>query len=301
MIWRLLQIFLGELKVSLETEVVSAENVFSFGDDPWTDEPASKFENFPAELRRMRSWVLWKLESRPGSPKPTKVPYSAAGFHASSTDPKTWSSFDDAERALNSGKFSGVGCMIVPPFIGIDFDNVRNPETGAVLPWAEAWIAKFSSYAELSPSGRGYHIWVKSDWRGNAKTNAIEIYSSSRYFTCTGDKVEGTPSTVNSVSVETLESLRAFAESQRTACGPRGALGTVCDKSESGKDDALIRELLCKLQTRDADKLESGFRERFAERYSARNRAKGLRSWDGKRVNYVRYSVERFLKRTAVQ
>jgi primase-polymerase (primpol)-like protein len=53
----------------------------------------------PAELRAL-PWVLWRAEPRAGD-KPAKVPYRIAepSRRASSTDPATWGSFEDAVEA----------------------------------------------------------------------------------------------------------------------------------------------------------------------------------------------------------
>lgn len=58
----------------------------------------------PPELRERRQWLVWRLETRDG--KPTKVPYSATGAAGSTTDPATWSSFEQAAAAEG---FSGIG------------------------------------------------------------------------------------------------------------------------------------------------------------------------------------------------
>lgn len=44
------------------------------------------------------------------------------------------------------------------PFVGIDLDHCRDPETGKIKPWALEIVAKLNSYSEVSPSGTGLHI-----------------------------------------------------------------------------------------------------------------------------------------------
>jgi len=48
----------------------------------------------PDDLAERDQWVLWRYESRYG--RPTKVPYQASGKPADSTNPGTWTMFEDA-------------------------------------------------------------------------------------------------------------------------------------------------------------------------------------------------------------
>ena len=47
----------------------------------------------PDDLVEVDQWVLWRHESR------TKIPYTTAGRRASSTDPATWCSYEEARAA----------------------------------------------------------------------------------------------------------------------------------------------------------------------------------------------------------
>ena len=47
----------------------------------------------PDSLAELDQWTVWKYEQHDDG-KPTKVPYQINGNRASSTDPKTWCSFD---------------------------------------------------------------------------------------------------------------------------------------------------------------------------------------------------------------
>ena len=56
-------------------------------------------------------WVMWRSEERGG--RPTKVPYSpVGGGRASSIDPLTWGTREQAERG-NAG-FDGIGLVLAP-------------------------------------------------------------------------------------------------------------------------------------------------------------------------------------------
>jgi len=78
----------------------------------------------PQELTERPQWVAWRTEMRDG--KPTKVPYQPTSEQrASSTDPSTWVSFEQA--TLAAPRFDGVGYMFSPddPYVGLDFDACR--------------------------------------------------------------------------------------------------------------------------------------------------------------------------------
>lgn len=157
-----------------------------------------KFKNLPPELKACCRWVVFRLlrdEKDPNRFK--KVPFrakspSTPAFSGKRND--SWTSFDEAVRAFSDpvNKLSGIGLDIGTPFVGLDLDKVRNPETGSVEPWAEAWIKEANTYTELSPSGTGFHLWFKGSIpaeyaaKGGVKNGSAEIYGSKRYFTVTG-------------------------------------------------------------------------------------------------------------------
>jgi primase-polymerase (primpol)-like protein len=143
-------------------------------------------DNIPSELRRRPQWVAWRLEERDG--KPTKVPYIAGGVgKASSTDSETWRTFEEAVQALKTGRYNGVGFMFSSgdPYVGVDLDKCRDPETGELEEWAAEIVRDLDGYVEVSPSGKGVHIIVCGK-APNKRRGRVEVYGSERYFTMTG-------------------------------------------------------------------------------------------------------------------
>ncbi len=146
-------------------------------------------ENIPEQLTERPQWVCWRLEEREG--KTTKVPYIAGGVgKASSTDLMTWRTFAEALKAYEAGRYDGIGYVFcsADPFVGIDLDDCRNPETGAVTPWAKKILSQVQDgYVEASPSGTGIHIIVEGVVRGGGmRKGKVEMYSRDRFFTITG-------------------------------------------------------------------------------------------------------------------
>jgi primase-polymerase (primpol)-like protein len=154
----------------------------------------------PDDLHERDQWVLWRYEDRNGLP--TKVPYQPGGQRASSTDPKTWSSFETVrtewERA--SSRYVGPGFVFSKddPYSGVDLDDALDSE-GGVKPWAQGIVSRFSdSYMEISPSGAGLKIWVKASLPSNVPgvkvgDGQIELYDHARYFAVTGRVFRGAP------------------------------------------------------------------------------------------------------------
>jgi RecA-family ATPase len=155
------------------------------------------------DLAAERRWVLWRWVERPQGP--TKVPYQPSGVPASSTDPSTWYTLAELEHAKG---YNGVGFVLTGDGIGgIDLDHCRNPETGAIDPWARDIIQSFASYAEVSPSGTGIKIlaagapsslpgskWYPKDIA--AKPEGVphaDVFVDRRFFTVTRRMLDWVP------------------------------------------------------------------------------------------------------------
>lgn len=145
------------------------------------------FENIPIELKQFNQWVVWRFEDV-SAKKPTKVPYSALnGLHASVSESISWASFDNAVAALNTGMYNGLGFVLTEkdPFALIDLDDTEGD--AEQLERQKRIFNEFQSYSELSPSGNGLHILVKGSIPSGRKRSKVEIYSSGRYMTVTGN------------------------------------------------------------------------------------------------------------------
>jgi primase-polymerase (primpol)-like protein len=151
-------------------------------------------EKIPEQLTERPQWVCWRREMRDG--KPTKVPYTpGTERRASTTDLMTWRTFSEALEAYEGGEppYDGIGFVFcsADPFVGIDLDGCRSPQTGEVEPWAQNIIDTFSAegYVEASPSGTGVHIIVRGIQKEGARRGSVEMYGQDRYFTVTGEKI----------------------------------------------------------------------------------------------------------------
>ena len=141
-----------------------------------------KLKNIPTELQQLNQWVCSRADS--------KVPFKAFEFApASSTDPRTWSSFETAVSSVADGKYDYVGYVFNDNgIIGVDIDAGYD-EDGFLSPLAADIIGRCKSYTEKSKSGRGFHILLKGNlpFKGKNNRNGVEIYKTARYFIMTGD------------------------------------------------------------------------------------------------------------------
>src|SRR5207245_2561808 len=83
---------------------------------------------------------------------------------------------------------------------GVDLDHARDPQTGAIKPWARAILATFpGTYIEVSPSGMGLHVLcLGSVPKGTRRPyggdgGMVEMYDRDRFFTYTGDHLPDVP------------------------------------------------------------------------------------------------------------
>jgi hypothetical protein len=126
------------------------------------------------------------------------VPYQVSGkARASSTDPRTWATYNDAVQAYarNRDHWSGIGYVFSGDdgLVGVDLDDCRDPNTGEIAPWAIAILNHLNTYCEVSPSGAGVKAWAIGSMDHAIKTAHVEVYAKARYFAFTGQRLEDYP------------------------------------------------------------------------------------------------------------
>ncbi len=175
-----------------------------------SDPKREKFARIPEALRTRPQWVGWKRDTR--NDKPTKVPYDPKTARLASTvDPRTWGTYDEACAAFDAGGYDGIGFVFTKhdPFVGIDLDKCRDPETGVIAPWAAKIVKALPTYWEVSPSGTGLHAIAEGTLPpGRRRQAGIEMYETARYFCMSGQHLEGTAEDVAEIPLE-LHALHA--------------------------------------------------------------------------------------------
>ena len=228
----------------------------------------------PDDLTERDQWVLWRYETRKGKPKPTKVPYQINGALASSTDPATWTTYEEALAAWQAHpqQFSGIGFVFTKddPYCGIDLDHALNRD-GSLKTWAAKILPQFQgAYAEISPSGLGVKIWVRGKLPGPGKQvdighgQRVEMYGQGRFFAVTG-RVYGDPMrttiTECQAKVDWLYNCLVRAQQRRKSGGTRNPGPEIF--TEGARHNALLSETgrLAHHFGDDQDKTLEGVRE----------------------------------------
>ena len=144
------------------------------------------YDNIPQELRELKQWVCVAGDR--------KVPMQALTYAAaSSTNPATWSSFEDAVLSVKLGLHDYIGFVFNDNgIVGIDIDDGYT-EDGSTSTLATDIIGRCWSYTEKSKSGRGFHIFVRGDvpFKGKNNLAGVEVYKNARFFIMTGEVVLG--------------------------------------------------------------------------------------------------------------
>ena len=256
---------------------------------------------FGAILEQPR-FVLYKQEVRDG--KTTKVPKQPNGQNAGSTIPETWNTFAVVYAAFVSGgpNFDGLGIILGDVFgskiVGMDLDHVCDAFTGKFTnAEAEQAVANVKTYGEHSISGTGVHfLFLNQDVPEGYKTRTsatapfdLEVYESGRYFTLSGDWINGqqlgtdevslkgicetylptrvekrAPKITKAKEVKTMgivSGMRAIEVSDALTLDSRfNALYSGCRPfGNESADDLGLLNLLVKYVGRDAEKVQAAF------------------------------------------
>jgi hypothetical protein len=142
------------------------------------------------------------------------------GYNGHYRDGKT------AQMAEVDPRLDGLAYIQLPddPYVYVDGDDVRDPETGDVHPAFVAMLEHLGlTYADISQSGNGVHAIYKGDlpdevkqaswrldedsWGSNEDLPSIEVYSGKRVCVMTGAHVPGTPTEIAEWNDEVLDPL----------------------------------------------------------------------------------------------
>lgn len=129
----------------------------------------------PEQLRIINRWVRYSAK---------KVPLTATGDNASSTNPSTWCDFDTA-AASQIGAGFGFVLTNADRIACVDIDHCLDGR-GRLKPWAQEILAGVpDTYMEVSPSGDGLHVWGMADITKGRRAGGVEVYGTGRYITVT--------------------------------------------------------------------------------------------------------------------
>ena len=194
------------------------------------------YENIPEELKQLDRWVVW----RDG-----KVPYDAKllDSRASSTNPSTWATFDEAVTAYEECDLAlGIGFVLNGDgLVGIDLDHVVHD--GVPDPAALQLLDHLgTSYISISPSGTGlrafgYATPLLQGVKGTYEGLAVELYSNQRYLTITDQLVKMEP-------LGQLQHFDSLAHYIRSSSHVDMSTGEIIERQPSERHAELIRRIL---------------------------------------------------------
>jgi hypothetical protein len=169
-------------------------------------------------------WVGWSWELRrtkDGRQKWTKPPRQPGAGFARNDTAATWASFDAAWQAVQRGTCDGIGLELkgLPQetLAAIDLDDVRDPASGVLLPWAAALVVQSGSYCEITPSGSGLRVIGTAHGLPDTHNKvphpeggSFEIYiNATRYICVTGHRFGNAPNALHDITaaIQTLLAL----------------------------------------------------------------------------------------------
>jgi len=143
-------------------------------------------------------WINWKLVkeiTKDGKTRDNKIPYYSKNNKASSTDPKTWATYEEVSQRLDNGSngFDGIAVVLKDKkLICIDIDKVLT--NGVVVHEKAEEILKLlkasDSFTEVSQSKSGLHVFMELGFEFKPianKKEPFEVYTIGRYICTTGN------------------------------------------------------------------------------------------------------------------
>lgn len=180
-------------------------------------------DNVPEQMRVQSLWCAFKAEKSENG-KTNKAMYNCnmkAPLNrepkylkmAISTEPETWTTYENAKEFAKQHKLDGVAFALSGSGITcIDLDHSIDAQ-GNVSPFAQKVLkAAGDTYKELSVSGRGIHVF----YAGSAPENYLhrnkeldfEVYDCKRFMCITGNAMNATQNQVLPPPQELIELLK---------------------------------------------------------------------------------------------
>jgi primase-polymerase (primpol)-like protein len=168
------------------------------------------FGGIPAELKALPQWVCWrwyrKFDKKTRKRSWSKLPVDPRTTEAAeSNNPTTWGTFEEAWGRYDRkrDRYDGIGFMFseADPYAGVDVDDCRDPDTGAVDAWGDELLTHLGGYTEVSPTGTGVKAIVRGRKLGKrckapCGGGEVEMYDHARFWTMTGAALRGSPSVI---------------------------------------------------------------------------------------------------------
>lgn len=164
-----------------------------------------------------RMFCLYKMIHKDG--RKTKMPVTPYGKPLSVTKPEQRLVYAEAEDIYLKDpiNFSGIGIIFDESmqYVGIDMDNVID-NNGFIHDDVKNFIYNANTYTEISPSGKGLHVYMMLDkayyldvnrYNPKDKPYSLEIYNHSRFFTVTNNPYYGYDTSIKLYDTDTFTNL----------------------------------------------------------------------------------------------
>jgi len=230
--------------------------------DSKTHKPLYNYSGIPSGMKEHGQFCLFRLEKKkPDAAKPDKIPYTASDHRADLSNPKDFCSFEEVVEVYERGGYDGIGIGCFGTIIMIDVDDCihdsKPDERGQDI------INTLDSYTELSPSGKGVHIFCTAEklpynreryYINNRKTH-VEVYVpgvTSRFLTLTGKCIHGTDIAERSEQIQNVLERYMVRPKSDTTVPKVTASGSFLS------DDSVIYKMLNSKQSKKAQMLWEG-------------------------------------------
>jgi len=142
---------------------------------------------FPEEMRALPNWLRHK----------SKAPWAVANYPGSSTNPKTWSSFDYANKSTVGDGLGftlngdGIACIDLDHCI---VDGMLDERAQLIVDCCR------STFIEVSLSGTGLHVFGRAVVGKGFVRNGVEVYDRGRFIAVTGRRFKKCPLVLSDIS-----------------------------------------------------------------------------------------------------
>lgn len=254
------------------------------------------------DLKSLKRWVAWKYEVGADG-RTTKKPKDAmTGGAGSSTNPETWCTYDEAIVGKDKYGFDGVGFVFTGDYFGIDLDKCIF-DGSRITGFARKICEYVDGYTEKSVSGTGIHIICKGTIPGLLEGGVhighdIEMYTTGRYFTISGDMLSEGGSTDVPDRTEQGSAIYRFTQYYAELKANKARNKelsklwntdfTTSRKDQSEVDHALIKELL---KLTHGDEVATDLLFRLSKPYITRKKEKWDVPHDNKHRTYGEMTI----------
>lgn len=161
---------------------------------------------YPPQMVETAQWLVWKEED--GRKIPRAPWYHGDLRYVNAHDDRYWVSFEEAREWADHLTGTEVAFVLTDddPFLFVDLDDVRDPDTGRIDPPIRVYLKAANTYTAMCTSGTGLHLFcqaslspevkaITDDIRGDSEGH-IEVYDRDRFIAVTGSHLGETPTDI---------------------------------------------------------------------------------------------------------